>query len=95
MLLPLAVIGVLARLGVADIIRDTGYMSVSEIAKKLESNEEALYRLLRCAANIGVFKEAEAGRAFAMTPAAELLKVREEPELTRRHHTLQITIFTS
>ena len=73
----MAVVGVVARLGLAELVPLDGstYASVADLAHEVKASEEHLYRLMRCAANMGVFKEAPSGRAFAMTPAAALLRV--------------------
>ena len=50
-----------------------GPRSVSELAAATNTNEDALYRLLRALAMAGIFQETE-GRRFAHTPASELLR---------------------
>jgi hypothetical protein len=60
-----------AKLGIADLLRD-GPRSVADLAKESGSNPDALYRLLRALASIGIFKESSS-RVFEMTPAAEVL----------------------
>jgi len=59
-------------LNVADHLKD-GPLSIAELAKKTGSNEEALYRVLRLLASLGVFDEVSPGK-FALTPAADLLR---------------------
>ena len=50
-----------------------GPKGVAELAKATNANEDALYRVLRLLASLGIF--AEVGpRQFALTPAAELLR---------------------
>src|SRR5215469_15361377 len=62
----------LAELGVADLLSD-GPQSVATIAAKTGSHESSLYRVLRCAASVGVFEETEKG-VFALTPLADGLR---------------------
>jgi hypothetical protein len=59
-------------LNVADHLKD-GPLGIAELAKKTGANEEALYRVLRLLASLGVFDEASPGK-FALTPAADLLR---------------------
>ena len=47
--------------------------SVAELAHEAGANEDALYRILRLLASVGIFTEA-APRAFAHTPASEMLR---------------------
>ena len=63
---------VAARLGIADVLRD-GPKTVAAIATLTSAEPEALYRLLRALASLGVFVELEDGR-FDLTPTAELLQ---------------------
>jgi O-methyltransferase domain/Dimerisation domain len=65
-------IRVAASLGVADHL-DNGPRSVDELASLTQSNSDALYRLLRALAAVGVFRE-EAGRHFALTPMGDCLR---------------------
>jgi hypothetical protein len=58
---------VAARLGIADLIAASGEPPTSaELARKTNSNEDALYRALRLLSTVGVFRELE-GRRFAQT----------------------------
>ena len=50
-----------------------GPMSVDELAAATSTNPDALYRLLRALASLGIFVE-EAPRTFSLTPMAELLR---------------------
>ena len=50
-----------------------GARPVSELAEATGSNEDALYRVLRALAMVGVFAEI-GGRSFALTPVSELLR---------------------
>ncbi len=61
-----------AKLGIADLL-ENGPKSADDIAKATESNPDAIYRLLRALASVGVFKETP-GRMFKLTPVAETLK---------------------
>lgn len=61
-----------ARLGIADHLTDTP-QTVAEIAASSGTNEDALYRILRLLASLGLFRE-EPLRSFAITPAGELLR---------------------
>ena len=59
-------------LNVADHLA-AGPKTVAELAKASGANEDALYRILRLLASLGIFDEA-APRKFASTPAADLLR---------------------
>jgi len=63
---------VAAKLGVADLIAN-GPKAVSELAVATETNESALYRVLRSLASVGVFSETDP-KIFALTPLAEPLR---------------------
>ena len=67
-------IAVAARLGIADLLED-GSRPCSELAQATETHPDALYRLLRALASIGIFAEDEDGR-FALTPLAEGLQTK-------------------
>jgi hypothetical protein len=60
------------KLGVADYLVK-GSRSVAELAAATRANEDALYRVLRALAMVGLFEETD-GRRFALTPASELLR---------------------
>jgi hypothetical protein len=60
------------QLGVADLVAK-GKVSVDELAAECGANPEALYRLLRAAAAIGLVGET-APRHFALTPVGETLR---------------------
>lgn len=66
------VIQVLAELGVADQLA-AGPRHVTELADAVEAHEDALRRVLRCAAAVGIFAETE-DDVFELTPLAEGLK---------------------
>jgi hypothetical protein len=61
-----------AKFGIADHLKD-GPKAVGELAAATSTNPDALYRLLRALASVGVFTEGEA-RHFALTPLAEPLR---------------------
>jgi hypothetical protein len=50
-----------------------GARPVTELARESGANEDALYRILRLLASLGIFTEA-VPRAFAHTPASEMLR---------------------
>lgn len=66
------VLYVAARLGLADILKG-GPQPVEALAATTGANADALYRVLRALASIGVFEEDTNGR-FALTPLAALLQ---------------------
>jgi hypothetical protein len=59
------------KLGVADLLKG-GAKSTRDLAASCGAHEDALYRVLRALASIGVFNEVSA-RTFALTPTSELL----------------------
>jgi hypothetical protein len=63
---------VAAALGIADHL-STGPRSSRELATAVHANPEALYRVLRALASLGIFMETDAG-IFALTPLAEPLR---------------------
>src|SRR5688500_827064 len=65
-------IHVAAVLGIADRLAG-GPKSSEELASATQSHPDALYRLLRALAAVGVFRE-EPGRHFALTPLSECLR---------------------
>jgi len=65
-------LGVAAELGVADILAG-GPRTCEELAKQTSTEPDALYRLLRALASVGVFAADGQGR-FALTPLAEMLR---------------------
>ena len=68
---------VVAKLGIADHLA-AGPRTASELAAAAEVHPEALYRVLRALASLGVFAEDTAGR-FALTPTAAPLQ-RDAPD---------------
>src|SRR5437764_11802788 len=65
-------LGVVAKLGVADVVGDAPVPS-DEVAAAVGANPDALYRTLRARASRGYFTEATP-RAFAHTPLSRLLE---------------------
>ncbi|MCL6436384.1 MAG: methyltransferase [Leptolyngbyaceae cyanobacterium HOT.MB2.61] len=61
-----------ARLGIADWLKD-GAKSCGELAAITGTNEQALYRLLRALASVGIFAETES-QQFVLTPLANCLR---------------------
>ena len=61
-----------AKFGIADHLKD-GPRSVDDLAAVTSTNSDALYRLLRALASIGIFAEGEP-RQFSLTPLAEPLQ---------------------
>jgi hypothetical protein len=59
-------------LDVADHLKN-GPKNMAELAAATDANEDALYRVLRVLASLGIFDEV-APRKFALTPAADLLR---------------------
>ncbi|HEX9961818.1 MAG TPA: methyltransferase [Pyrinomonadaceae bacterium] len=62
---------VAAKLGIADLVKDNP-RPVAELAAETNTDANALYRVLRALASIGVFTETEP-KTFALTPFAEPL----------------------
>jgi hypothetical protein len=60
------------KLGVADQLAN-GPRSIGELATTTATNEDALYRVLRALAMVGVFEEKDS-RRFSLTPLSELLR---------------------
>ena len=65
-------IGIAAELGIADLLADGPRWS-DDLAKAAGCHSDALYRLLRGLASLGVFTEVESKR-FGLTPMAEALR---------------------
>lgn len=61
-----------AKLGIADHLT-LGPCPIEALAQKVGAHEEALYRLMRALASVGIFMETESN-SFGMTPKAELLR---------------------
>jgi hypothetical protein len=62
----------IVRLNIADLLAD-GPLAVTELARRTASNEDALYRILRLLASVGLFTESPK-REFGPTPMSELLR---------------------
>jgi O-methyltransferase domain/Dimerisation domain len=60
------------KLRIADLLKD-GAKPIRELAAATETNEDAVYRMLRALASVGVFIET-APRAFALTAVGETLR---------------------
>lgn len=60
-----------AKFGIADHLKD-GPQSIDELARATGTHPDALYRLLRALAAVGIFAEGEP-RTFSLTPLAEPL----------------------
>ena len=63
---------VVAKLGIADLLAQ-GPVPCDELARANQVDEDALYRLLRAAASLGLFREV-AHREFGLAPLGELLR---------------------
>src|SRR5215813_12262405 len=61
-----------AKLGVADLLTE-GARGSAELAKSLNVNADALYRVMRALASLGIFAERGRGE-FELTPMGELLR---------------------
>ena len=61
-----------AALGIADVLKE-GPMDTKDIAAAVGANPDALYRLLRALASVGVFTEIKESQ-FALTPLAACLR---------------------
>jgi ubiquinone/menaquinone biosynthesis C-methylase UbiE len=64
-------IAVVAELGIADLLK-AGAKTCAELAQAVSAHPDALYRLLRGTASVGIFAEDDHGR-FTLTPLATLL----------------------
>jgi DNA-binding IclR family transcriptional regulator len=62
---------VAARLGIADLLQD-GPQSSDALATAVGAHPDALYRVLRALASVGIFAEVE-HRWFTLTPLASFL----------------------
>jgi len=78
--MPSACLRVATRMQVADRLAG-GPRSVKDLAAAAHANEDALYRVLRALASIGVFQET-APRTFANTPPSDYLRA-DHPESVR------------
>jgi hypothetical protein len=75
------IVGTAARLGVSDQIAQ-GVTKSDDIARAVGASPDALYRLLRGGATLGLFREGPA-RSFGLTPLGEML--REDAPGALRH----------
>src|SRR6476659_7686243 len=65
-------VNVVAQLAIPDRLAD-GPRSADDLARETAVNADALYRVMRALASVGVFQELD-GRKFSLTPAGEALK---------------------
>jgi hypothetical protein len=65
-------IGVVARLGVADLLAN-GPKTAEDLASATDAHADSLYRVMRCLAMVGIFTELEP-RTFALTPVGDTLR---------------------
>ena len=70
--IPAMCLNVAARLSIADHLAE-GPRTVADLARTTNTNEDALYRVLRAVSSFGIFHELE-GRQFVQTPASEVLR---------------------
>ena len=78
-------------LRVADYLNE-GARSSGELAVLTKSHPDALYRLLRALAAVGVFREDE-GRKFMLTPMGECLRKDLQPRSGRGRKSSEVLIF--
>jgi O-methyltransferase domain/Dimerisation domain len=71
---------VAAELGIADVLSD-GSLTAAEIAKRVDADPDAVYRLLRLLSGYSIFAEQDGGR-FELTPTADALRA-DAPESMR------------
>jgi hypothetical protein len=69
----------LAQLGIPDLI-DSAPKSAEELAKKIGADPQALYRLMRATACVGVLSEGADGK-FSQTPMSKVLRSDANPSL--------------
>jgi hypothetical protein len=74
-----AAVACLAKLGVPDHLED-GPRSAEELAKEVGANPQALYRLMRATASIGVLAEGPDGK-FSQTPLSGALRTNAKPSI--------------
>ena len=72
-------VGCLARFGIPDLVKD-GPKSAEELAAKVGANPDALYRLMRATACVGILSEGTDGK-FSQTPRSEVLCSDSQPSL--------------
>jgi hypothetical protein len=71
---------IVAKLGIADLLRD-GPKAVAELAEASGTDADALYRVLRATASVGVLVE-DTGKTFANSPLSDTLR-EDWPRSTR------------
>jgi len=81
-----AIIGAVARFAIADHVA-TGPKAIAELARLTKTNEQALYRLLRASASLGVLTESPEG-TFGQTPTSAVLRSDAKPSL--RHLSMML-----
>ena len=69
----------LAQLGIPDLVEDAP-KSAEELAKQIGANPQALYRLMRATACVGVLSEGPDGK-FSQTPMSAVLRSNANPSL--------------
>jgi O-methyltransferase domain len=72
-------ISCVAQLGIPDLI-DAGPKSAPELAGQIGADADALYRLMRASASVGVLSEGADGR-FSQTPLSAVLRTNANPSL--------------
>jgi hypothetical protein len=72
-------IACLAALGIADLV-EAGPKSADELAKQVGANPQALYRLMRTTASVGVLSEGPDGK-FSETALSAVLRTNANPSL--------------
>jgi hypothetical protein len=72
-------IACLAQLGVPDRL-EAGPRSADDLAREIEADPRALYRLMRATASLGVLSEGPDGR-FSQTPLSSVLRTNAKPSL--------------
>jgi hypothetical protein len=82
---------VAAQLKLSDILAQ-GPKTSDEIAKKTDTNKDALYRVMRALSHIGLYKETGT-RLFELAPMGELLQEQNESKL-RMHIIFQLDEFS-
>src|ERR1700679_1096880 len=69
----------LAQLGIPDLI-EAGPKSAEELASQIKADPQALYRLMRATASVGVLSEGPDGK-FSQTPMSTVLRSDAAPSL--------------
>ena len=72
-------ISCLAQLGIPDLV-EAGPKSAEELANQIGASSEALYRLMRATASVGVLSEGPEGK-FSETPMSAVLRSNASPSL--------------